>query len=38
MTGWQKVKELHFKKHSESAVHHPVLWVPSLTPFELLSD
>ncbi|KAK4705064.1 hypothetical protein P7C70_g1143, partial [Phenoliferia sp. Uapishka_3] len=24
MTGWQKVKELHFKKHHESAVHHPV--------------
>ncbi|EXJ77532.1 hypothetical protein A1O3_09759 [Capronia epimyces CBS 606.96] len=24
MTGWQKVKELHFQKHSESAVHHPV--------------
>ncbi|KAL8280502.1 hypothetical protein RQP46_007150 [Phenoliferia psychrophenolica] len=25
MTGWQKVKELHFKKHSQSATHHPVL-------------
>ncbi|ORY25471.1 hypothetical protein BCR39DRAFT_288552 [Naematelia encephala] len=24
MTGWQKVKELHFTKHSESAIHHPV--------------
>jgi len=24
MTGWQKVKELHFQKHSESAVHHPI--------------
>jgi hypothetical protein len=24
MTGWQKVKELHFQKHSESAIHHPV--------------
>ena len=24
MTGWQKVKELHFQKHSESATHHPV--------------
>ena len=24
MTGWQKVKELHFEKHSESAIHHPV--------------
>lgn len=24
MTGWQKVKELHFKKHSASAIHHPV--------------
>lgn len=24
MTGWQKVKELHFQKHSESANHHPV--------------
>ncbi|KAK5167508.1 uncharacterized protein LTR77_007207 [Saxophila tyrrhenica] len=24
MTGWQKVKDLHFQKHSESAVHHPV--------------
>lgn len=24
MTGWQKVKELHFKKHSASATHHPV--------------
>ncbi|RMZ87429.1 hypothetical protein DV736_g5356, partial [Chaetothyriales sp. CBS 134916] len=23
MTGWQKVKELHFQKHSESAIHHP---------------
>ncbi|RMZ85819.1 hypothetical protein DV737_g523, partial [Chaetothyriales sp. CBS 132003] len=23
MTGWQKVKELHFQKHSESATHHP---------------
>ncbi len=24
MTGWQRVKELHFQKHSESAIHHPV--------------
>jgi hypothetical protein len=24
MTGWQKVKELHFQKHSESATYHPV--------------
>lgn len=24
MTGWQKVKDLHFQKHSASAVHHPV--------------
>ncbi|GAB7353309.1 hypothetical protein MBLNU459_g3807t1 [Dothideomycetes sp. NU459] len=24
MTGWQKVKERHFEKHSESATHHPV--------------
>jgi hypothetical protein len=24
MTRWQKVKELHFQKHSESAIHHPV--------------
>ncbi|CAK7215169.1 hypothetical protein SCUCBS95973_002389 [Sporothrix curviconia] len=24
MTGWQKVKELHFQKHRESATHHPV--------------
>ncbi|KAE8451087.1 hypothetical protein EG329_004759 [Mollisiaceae sp. DMI_Dod_QoI] len=24
MTGWQKVKDLHFQKHSESATHHPV--------------
>ncbi len=24
MTGWQKVKELHFQKHSESAIHHPI--------------
>jgi hypothetical protein len=24
MAGWQKVKELHFKKHSESATHHPI--------------
>lgn len=24
MTGWQKVKELHFQKHRESAIHHPV--------------
>lgn len=24
MTGWQKVKNLHFEKHSESAIHHPV--------------
>ncbi|KAK9368291.1 hypothetical protein V1509DRAFT_83416 [Lipomyces kononenkoae] len=24
MTGWQKVKELHFQKHSASAIHHPV--------------
>lgn len=24
MTGWQKVKELHFQKHSESVTHHPV--------------
>lgn len=24
MTGWQRVKELHFQKHSESATFHPV--------------
>ncbi|WPH04411.1 Hypothetical protein R9X50_00730200 [Acrodontium crateriforme] len=24
MTGWQKVKELHFQKHCVSAVHHPI--------------
>lgn len=24
MTGWQMVKELHFRKHSASAIHHPV--------------
>lgn len=24
MTGWQKIKDLHFQKHSESATHHPV--------------
>ncbi|KAM0465778.1 hypothetical protein ACHAPV_000722 [Trichoderma viride] len=24
MTGWQKVKELHFQKHSASAIYHPV--------------
>lgn len=24
MIGWQKVKELHFEKHSASAIHHPV--------------
>jgi hypothetical protein len=24
MTGWQKVKDLHFQKHSASAIHHPV--------------
>lgn len=24
MTGWQKVKELHFQKHSASATHHPI--------------
>lgn len=24
MTGWQKVKDLHFRKHSESATYHPV--------------
>ncbi|KAF7188986.1 hypothetical protein HII31_09676 [Pseudocercospora fuligena] len=24
MTGWQKVEELHFQKHSESATHHPI--------------
>jgi hypothetical protein len=24
MTGWQKVKELHFRKHSQSATHHPI--------------
>ncbi|CAK7209954.1 hypothetical protein SBRCBS47491_000621 [Sporothrix bragantina] len=24
MTGWQKVKELHFQKHRESAIRHPV--------------
>jgi hypothetical protein len=24
MTGWQKVKQLHFQKHSESATYHPV--------------
>jgi len=23
MAGWQKVKELHFQKHSESATYHP---------------
>ncbi|OCK73109.1 hypothetical protein K432DRAFT_438401 [Lepidopterella palustris CBS 459.81] len=23
MTGWQKVKDLHFQKHFESATHHP---------------
>ena len=24
MTGWQKVKEMHFQKHAQSAIHHPV--------------
>jgi hypothetical protein len=24
MTGWQKVKDMHFRKHSESATYHPV--------------
>jgi hypothetical protein len=24
MSGWQKVKDLHFQKHSESATYHPV--------------
>ncbi|RKO83097.1 hypothetical protein BDK51DRAFT_31042 [Blyttiomyces helicus] len=24
MTGWQKVKDMHFRKHSQSATHHPV--------------
>lgn len=24
MTGWQKCKDMHFRKHSESATHHPV--------------
>ncbi len=24
MTGWLKVKDLHFQKHSESAIYHPV--------------
>lgn len=24
MTGWQKVKDLHFQKHHESATHHPI--------------
>ncbi|KAJ5690348.1 hypothetical protein N7462_004740 [Penicillium macrosclerotiorum] len=24
MTGWQKVKELHFQKHSASATYHPI--------------
>lgn len=24
MTGWQKVKDLHFQKHSAAAVHHPI--------------
>ncbi|TKA82607.1 hypothetical protein B0A55_01387 [Friedmanniomyces simplex] len=24
MTGWQKVKERHFQKHSESATYHPI--------------
>lgn len=24
MTGWQKCKERHFQKHSESATHHPI--------------
>lgn len=24
MTGWQKVKELHFQKYSASATYHPV--------------
>src|SRR5437667_12375307 len=29
MTGWQKVKELHFQKHSESATYHPSYgWQP----------
>jgi hypothetical protein len=29
MTGWQKVKDLHFQKHAESATHHPEFgWQP----------
>ncbi|GKZ82031.1 hypothetical protein AnigIFM56816_006561 [Aspergillus niger] len=24
MTGWQKIKDLHFQRHSESATYHPV--------------
>ncbi|KAF2149122.1 hypothetical protein K461DRAFT_297586 [Myriangium duriaei CBS 260.36] len=24
MTGWQMVKDLHFRKHSHSAIHHPI--------------
>ena len=24
MTGWQKCKDMHFRKHSASATHHPV--------------
>lgn len=24
MTGWQRIKDLHFQKHSESAIHHPI--------------
>lgn len=24
MTGWQKIKEIHFQKHHESATYHPV--------------
>lgn len=24
MTGWQKIKDLHFQRHSESAIYHPV--------------
>ncbi|KAK0390999.1 hypothetical protein NLU13_0501 [Sarocladium strictum] len=29
MTGWQRVKELHFQKHAESATHHPEFgWQP----------
>lgn len=24
MTGWQKVKELHFQKHAQNSTHHPM--------------